>query len=452
MKYSDGSDVEKYSWIIPPGWSLDGIVSTGSNVYSGKGTSITVTTDNTSGGSIQVAAENGICSGNSNSKPQTLSVDRFIPAFPITKGNTSNTFLQGDTHPIVLDAPYYSWATYSWTISGGGSLQQPTNLKSVTVLPNGCNCTVTCAITAGGKSLSSNFPLIFNAEYPNNPATVNGSDVICSGNYSFSLNYLPPQATTQWSVSSNLDKLSETNSTVIVKGKSGAVGNGTISMSYITSCGTTVTKSNTVWVGKPSIPVTTPNGTYEIGLGSQFSAWINSSPGASSSTGSWSSKWAVALNDDPTGSSCLFDAVSLGKGVIYVTTSNACGISPQKAIPVNVTSGGITYAISPNPATSFITVKQLTTEEVATRSAQATEDVTTLSTLTSENNIESSSVSTTGEEAFTVEIWHEKKGKVKTVKSNKKLETIDVSGLDKGNYFLHIITPTATYKEHILIE
>ena len=58
----------------------------------------------------------------------------------------------------------------------------------------------------------------------------------------------------------------------------------------------------------------------------------------------------------------------------------------------------------------------------------------------------------TGEEAFTVEIWHEKKGKVKTVKSNKKLETIDVSGLDKGNYFLHIITPTVTYKEHILIE
>jgi predicted DNA-binding protein with PD1-like motif len=94
-----------------------------------------------------------------------------------------------------------------------------------------------------------------------------------------------------------------------------------------------------------------------------------------------------------------------------------------------------------NQATSFITVKQLTTEEVAT-----------LSALSTENNIECSKVSTTGEEVFTVEIWHEKKGKVKTVKSNKKLETIDLSGLDKGNYILHIIIPTAIYKEHILIE
>ena len=81
---------------------------------------------------------------------------------------------------------------------------------------------------------------------------------------------------------------------------------------------TPVSFQKQAWVGKPSIPVTTPNGTYEIGLGSQFTAWINSSPGASSSTGSWSSKWSVALNDDPTGSSCLFEAVSLGKGVIYV--------------------------------------------------------------------------------------------------------------------------------------
>jgi len=246
--------------------------------------------------------------------------------------------------------------------------------------------------------------------------------------------------------------LSYTNTSVAVKGKSGAVGNGTISMTYTTSCGTTVTKSKTVWVGKPSIPVTTPNTNYNIGLGFQFTASINSSPGASSNTGSWYSKWYVAVNDDPTGSSCLFEAVSLGKGVIYVTTSNACGTSPQKAITVNVTSGGVTYAISPNPATSFITVEQLTTAEAATRSALATEEVTTLSTLTTENNIESSKISTTSEEAFTVEIWHEKKGKVKTVKSKKKLEMIDVSELDKGYYYLHIITPTATYKEHILIE
>jgi len=204
MKYSDGTEVENYSWIIPTGWSLDGVVSTGSNVYSGQGTSITVVTDNTTSGEIKVAGENTSCPDNSNSKYRPLSVDRFIPEFTITKGSTSNTFLQGDSKPIVLDAPNYSWATYSWTISGGGSLQQPTNQKSVTVLPNGCNCTVTCAIAAGGKSRSSNFPLIFNAEYPNNPATVNGSDVICSGNYTCSLNYLPPQATTQWSVSDNL--------------------------------------------------------------------------------------------------------------------------------------------------------------------------------------------------------------------------------------------------------
>lgn len=281
---------------------------------------------------------------------------------------------------------------------------------------------------------------------------INGNNQICSSGVSYSLGNIPARTTSYfWSADANLTVASGQGTPNITVGTSGS---GTANLQATISVGgcTPVSFQKQAWVGKPSIPVTTPNGTYEIGLGSQFTAWINSSPGASSSTGSWSSKWAVALNDDPTGSSCLFEAVSLGKGVIYVTTSNDCGISPQKAIPVNVTSGGVVYAISPNPATSFITVEQLTTEEVATLSALTTNETVTRSALSTERNIESSSVSITGEEAFTVEIWHEKKGKVKTVKSNKKLETIDVSGLDKGNYFLHIITPTVTYKEHILIE
>jgi hypothetical protein len=274
-----------------------------------------------------------------------------------------------------------------------------------------------------------------------------GNDVVCTSNTSYSIT-LPATGRVVWSKSSNLTQVgSNTSATYTVKAASSATsGSGTITASiYNSQNQVVITRSKTVWLGKPSAPVTIPTGNpiFTIGRGSQFTALINSSQGASPNSGSWSSTGSIVPNEYTTGKFCLFDAVSLGKGIIYVTTCNECGISAQKAIQVNVTTGGggTLYTISPNPATSVITIEQLTTEEAAT-----------CSVLTPVSVVESSSASILGNETYTIEIWHEKKGKVKTETSNKKRISIDVSGLEKGNYFLHIITPTALYEEHILID
>ena len=120
MQYPDmNTPITSYSWIIPVGWKIGGVVSDGSP-FTGKGTSIQVTTNATSGGEVKVAAENHQCPGNSVSNYSSKLIERSIPSFNITLANTANTFLHGDQSPITLQVPNYSWASYSWSISGGG--------------------------------------------------------------------------------------------------------------------------------------------------------------------------------------------------------------------------------------------------------------------------------------------------------------------------------------------
>lgn len=61
IKNHAGEDVSEYSWNIPAGWSVGGVVSTGSEVYTTSSQSITVTPDNCSAGDIKVWAENNKC-------------------------------------------------------------------------------------------------------------------------------------------------------------------------------------------------------------------------------------------------------------------------------------------------------------------------------------------------------------------------------------------------------
>ena len=357
-------------------------------------------------------------------------------SFSVTKGTTNNTFLHGDQSPIVLQAPNYSWANYSWAISGGGSLQQPTNQKNVTVLPSGCGGTTTCTIAAGGKTLSSSYQLVFNAEYPGNPATVNGSTSICTGNYSFALNYLPPGATTQWNVSSNLDKLSFTNSSVTVKGKTGVVGSGTILMSYLTSCGTTVSKSKTVWVGKPAIP-TNINFTPATPCLNQ---WVIAQVSANNTVESgvhynWRNTHTY-IDQTPDGSEVQFLTLSGPlpyNTYVYVSGANTCGSSAEfsKYLSVQDCGGGGAAAaatVTPNPASSEI---MISISETDSENMLANED----------NSIEENDVSIGN--AYGVIKF---KGKM----TGKNLN-VDISGWQEGIYNVVIVNKNRSVSTKFVI-
>ncbi len=99
------------------------------------------------------------------------------------------------------------------------------------------------------------------------------------------------------------------------------------------------------------------------------------------------------------------------------------------------------YAISPNPASTELTVEQLTAEEAVGRGVLEPAEVYDLS-----------DTKDADDGSYTLEIWHEKKGKVTAVTSKSKKEVIDVSKLEKGYYILHIRTKQALYQEHILIK
>jgi hypothetical protein len=103
LKYHSGIEVDKYTWFNPVGWKIDNQTITG-QPFTGKSNSITVTTSDTSGGVIKVAAENDMCAECANSNFSQIEIGRFIPQFAISlvQTTTMNDFVQGNTDPVTF--------------------------------------------------------------------------------------------------------------------------------------------------------------------------------------------------------------------------------------------------------------------------------------------------------------------------------------------------------------
>lgn len=440
LKYSSGLNVEKYTWIIPVGWKINNQTSTG-QPFTGLSNSITVTTSETAGGIIKVAAENDMCPACANSKFSQIEVQRTIPEFAVSLVPTTpmNDFVQGNTDPITFSVPFYSWATYSWSVSGGGSLVAPTNTNQVVVNPNGIGGTVSCTISAGGKTLTKSYTMVFKTEDPNNPVAISGSKTACSsGSYTYTVNNLPRNATCQWTVSSNLVKLSQTNNSVTVRGATGASSSGSINLTYKTIANVSVQKTHGIWVGKPNN--LTIYGPDIILKGKVRPYTINESTIQNISTYSWSTSGGLFPNGSTTSSTFNAQGLGCGPGPIMCTASNICG-SAFAFKDVDVICIKPAFAISPNPASNTLIIEQIEEESTA---RLASESVKYLGIESENSNLK--------ETSYTIELWHEKLGKVKSLKTSNAKTEIDVSGLRNGTYFLHIITPTSIKKEQVIIK
>jgi hypothetical protein len=198
-----------------------------------------------------------------------------------------------------------------------------------------------------------------------------------------------------------------------------------------------------VWAGKPARPEISPETGVTIGLYDDIRFWITSSPGASYSSGNWWASGALYPTTSQYGNECWFSASKKGSATVYVTTSNICGVSPtrSRAVMVLESGGGTSYAFSPNPVTNQITVEKIDKETASKRSIL--EPVATF---------EKTNLSANSSEEYTIEIWHEKKGKILSINSIKYSETLDLSNLSRGTYYLHIITSTSVYKEMFIKE
>ncbi len=186
---------------------------------------------------------------------------------------------------------------------------------------------------------------------------ITGPSAVCITNSTFTLHNRPPGATVSWMRSKNLIYVSgqgTDNYTVRAysnEDKSSAFVKATVTG----TCGQTILQKTT-WVGRPGLPVTSPDGDppMEVPYGSSFLVNIFHPPGAVPATGAWSTLGSISITTGGSGSSCGFEAVGIDYGQWHVTTSNSCGVSDTYIGQVIVP--GWKFSMQPNPANDYVEI------------------------------------------------------------------------------------------------
>ena len=289
--------------------------------------------------------------------------------------------------------------------------------------------------------------------YTRNPY-ISGPANLCSSGGQYSVLNAPPNSYVQWSYdTTKITSYYGGNTWIALR----AIGNGegwveaTVTN---TSYGNITLPRMTVWAGIPTAYnfYNEVNGQevdyYDVALicpniTNCFDSWPYIQE-MSTTNYTWHLLTWYSLSGSFGANGLCFNANGTVGSSISADVTNSCGTGygvVQIYFGNNGCSRSYQYAISPNPASTLLTIEQLTTEEAVGRSVLEPAEVYDLS-----------DTKDADDGSYTVKIWHEKKGKVKEVTSKKKEETIDVSGLEKGYYILHIRTKSAIYKEHLLVK
>lgn len=271
----------------------------------------------------------------------------------------------------------------------------------------------------------------------NSCLSISGCEILCSSGGIFNIQNLPQGATVSWSKSTNITGANSGSDATFYANTNQETGWMEALVSF--NGNSFLVPRKNLWLGSPTLQITGTETACPGDDGWQF--WAEGSGGTNY-------LWEVEAGDmgiigayNEQMCSLYFGSNFLD-GELHATVSNQCGTVDQYYMIWPGSCNNLySYSFSPNPASTTVTVEQLTVEEASTRAVlEPTEVITTADAKAKDDG------------SYTVEIWHEKKGKVKSVKSKNKKESIDISKLEKGDYFLHIITPTAKYKEHLLVK
>ncbi len=189
---------------------------------------------------------------------------------------------------------------------------------------------------------------------------ITGPSYVCTSNATFTLHNRSPGSTVSWSKSKfNLVYVSGqgTDQYTVRASSNDVKSSGYIRATITGSCGDTLLQKN-VWVGRPGLPVTTPDGDppMEVLYGSTFLVNIFDPPGADPATGVWSANGSISIfKGGGYGSSCAFRATGFDYGQWLVHTSNACGVSDTYVGEVIVPNHN--FSMQPNPADESVEIK-----------------------------------------------------------------------------------------------
>ncbi len=129
-------------------------------------------------------------------------------------------------------------------------------------------------------------------------SSITGSDYVCTSNITYHLLNRPPGTTVSWTRSSNLQYVSGqgTDSYRVRAYSNNTRESGWVRASIFGSCDIPILQKN-VWVGRPGLPVTTPDGdpAMEVIYGRSYLVRLFHPPGADPSTGSWSTNGSITI-------------------------------------------------------------------------------------------------------------------------------------------------------------
>ncbi|WP_165836036.1 trypsin-like serine peptidase [Marinifilum breve] len=272
---------------------------------------------------------------------------------------------------------------------------------------------------------------------------VEGSNLICVSGGLFSLDNLPTNTSVTWTSSSNITFPSgNTGASVTAKASSSTVsGTGWIEATLNNSSGDVTLPRKEVWVGRPSFSLT---GTTNLDVGAPGIVFVGYSSGDHFSQGIQNSNWSFTgpldyINGDETKAQFRASRREGGIGFIYSTQTNQCG-SIENRLFYEVEEPFFMLA-SPNPANEYTELNFYTGDEISEYQKSSPVMVSIPS------NKKSNEL---GE--YEIQIWHERKGLVKQMKSKSKKLQIPTNKLDEGIYFLHLIVNGKVHKQQLKIQ
>ena len=273
-----------------------------------------------------------------------------------------------------------------------------------------------------------------------------GTSPICNQS-NITINNLPTGASINWSSTNNLSLVSGQGTSTARFQK---VANGTATINATFTIGnTSYIATKYIGVGIPSRPhvmnlssviSTLPSVTYTLYYGTTTTSeqvhFIN--PSGSSNV----SNWVVEKTANPNsfqlvnnGNYVIVNPLQLGGGSFTVKGENTCGASSPMTVVLDIkakTGGGLdiklpalphlSIGLSPNPADDDITIT------IYEEDAKGEDP----------DLFQSRTISTSGEK-YTIQLWSEMMGLVKSVDSDQPTTRISLSGMPKGIYFVHLI-------------
>ncbi len=280
-------------------------------------------------------------------------------------------------------------------------------------------------------------------------ASISGSTSVCPSGTQFTVN-LPAGTTTtiNWNQSSNLSRVSDQGANPCTFSAIGP-GAGWVQATLVTACGN-------VTLPQKNITAVWPTGTWVQNGQSHslstvnfinYGSWVTTTPACYSATSfNWQLTGSSGINwnqNYPYGDMSLYlnNSQSYGDFRLNIITQGCGTVSPTYHFVPGYSYG---FAMSPNPATTEMTVSRIDKNQ-AGESAM-------LKPKKEKFRDEGFKSGDKNQEEYSVKLYSEKRGLLKSAKTKDESYKIDLRDLPSGTYFLHIENDYVLYQEQIVIQ